>query len=263
VDLCLCPGDARIDQQMQLARMDGSSAAIIHRGGGSNALNDSLLVALAYGKRRFYASSHVDPLSNKDNVEPNKQAILARDVLNEAPNASNLLEASHLGRAGSDPDSGTRMTTALKAVLRTTHSDIVIKLFKDTPRMMQNFMGHMQSGYYDNVVFHRIIPGFMIQTGDPLGDGTGGIWGGEFKDEIWRDFRHNQPFTVSMANASLNTNGLQFFITMVPTPWLDNKHTVFGRVVGGMEVVMAIESVKMDQLDRPLSNVKILSIDLS
>jgi peptidylprolyl isomerase domain and WD repeat-containing protein 1 len=94
-----------------------------------------------------------------------------------------------------------------------------------------------------------------------MGQGESG--GGEFKDEIRRDFRHNQPFTVSIANASLNTNGLQFFITMVPTPWLDNKHTVFGRVVGGMEVVMAIKSVKMDKLDRPLSDVKILSIDLS
>ena len=264
VHLCLCPGDARINQQMQLARTGGSSAAITH-GGGNDVPNDSLLVALAYGKRRFYAFSHVDPLSDKDDVEPDEQMILARDVLNEAPDASDLLEASHLGRAGGDPDSDARMTTASKAVLRTTHGDIAIKLFKDAPRTIQNFVGHSQSGYYDNVVFHRIIPGFMIQTGDPLGDGTGGesIWGGEFEDEIRRDLRHDRPFTVSMANAGPNTNGSQFFITTVPTPWLDNKHTVFGRVVGGMEVVMAIESVKTDELDRPLSEVKILSIDLS
>ena len=261
--LCLCPGDARIDQQMQLARSGGSSAAIVH-GGGNDAPNDSLLIALAYGKRRLYAFSHRDPLSDMDS-EPDERIILARDVLNEAPDASDLLEASHLGRSTDDPDSISKMTTASRAILRTTHGDIVIKLFKDTPRTIQNFVGHTQSGYYDNVFFHRIIPGFMIQTGDPLGDGTGGesIWGGEFEDEIRRDLRHDRPFTVSMANAGPNTNGSQFFITTVPTPWLDNKHTVFGRVVGGMEVVMAIESVKTDELDRPLSEVKILSIDLS
>merc|ERR1711957_499262 len=119
--------------------------------------------------------------------------ILARDILNEAPDASDLLEAFHMGR-NNDPDSSALLTTASKAVLRTTHGDISIKLLapKDTPRTIQNFIGHAQSGYYDNVVFHRIIPGFMIQTGDPLGDGTGGesIWGGEFEDEVRRELRH-------------------------------------------------------------------------
>jgi peptidylprolyl isomerase domain and WD repeat-containing protein 1 len=100
---------------------------------------------------------------------------------------------------------------------------------------MENFLGHCQSGYYDNVLFHRVIAGFMIQTGDPLGDGTGGesIWGNEFDDEILSQLRHDRPFTVSMANAGPNTNGSQFFITTVATPWLDGKHTVFGRVVKG------------------------------
>jgi len=262
--LCLCPGDAKINQQMQLARMGGSSAAISH--GGNDEPNDSLLVALAYGKRRFYTFSHHDPLSNHDQGEPDEQMILARDILNEAPDASDLLEASHLGHSDNDPESSAKLTTATNAILRTTHGDISIKLFpKETPKTIQNFIGHAQSGYYDNVTFHRIIPGFMIQTGDPLGDGTGGesIWGGEFEDEIRRDLRHDRPFTVSMANAGPNTNGSQFFITTVPTPWLDNKHTVFGRVVGGMEVCAALEAVKTDELDRPLSEVKILSIDLS
>lgn len=190
--VCLCPGDAKINQQMQLARMGGSSVAIQH--GGIEGPNDSLLIALAFGKRRFYAFSHHDPLfSSHDQAEPGEEVILARDILNEAPDASDLLEATHLGRSNMN-DEPAILTTASKAILRTTHGDISIKLFKDTPKTVQNFVGHAQSGYYDNVIFHRIIPGFMIQTGDPLGDGTGGesIWGGEFEDEIRRELRHGE-----------------------------------------------------------------------
>jgi len=269
IDISLCPGDAKVDQQLQLARMGGSSAAIKHGSeNGAAPPNDSLLIALAYDKRRFMVFTHHDPLNNNDqDDEPDEQTILARDILNEQPDASDILDASHLGRSGNDPNSSSQLTTATQAILRTTHGDIRIKLLapKETPRTIENFIGHAQSGYYDNVIFHRIIPSFMIQTGDPLGDGTGGesIWGGEFEDEIRRELKHDRPFTVSMANAGPNTNGSQFFITTVPTPWLDNKHTVFGRVVGGMEVVSAIESVKTDELDRPLSEVKILSVDVS
>lgn len=267
IDISLCPGDAKVDQQLQLARMGGSSAAISHQSSnGSAPPNDSLLVALAFDKRRFMVFTHNDPLSNDGQEEPDEQTILARDILNEQPDASDLIEASHLGRSGNDPNSSAQLTTATEAILRTTHGDIRIKLFpKETPRTIENFIGHAQSGYYDNVIFHRIIPSFMIQTGDPLGDGTGGesIWGGEFEDEIRRELRHDRPFTVSMANAGPNTNASQFFITTVACPWLDNKHTVFGRVVGGMDVVTAIESVKTDELDRPLSEVKILSVDVS
>jgi len=269
IDISLCPGDAKVDQQLQLARMGGSSAAIKHGSeNGAAPPNDSLLIALAYDKRRFMVFTHHDPLNNNgQDDEPDEQTILARDILNEQPDASDILDASHLGRSGNDPNSSSQLTTATQAILRTTHGDIRIKLLapKETPRTIENFIGHAQSGYYDNVIFHRIIPSFMIQTGDPLGDGTGGesIWGGEFEDEIRRELKHDRPFTVSMANAGPNTNGSQFFITTVPTPWLDNKHTVFGRVVGGMEVVSAIESVKTDELDRPLSEVKILSVDVS
>ena len=161
--LCLCPGDAKINQQMQLARMGGSSAAIKH--GNVNEANDSLLVALAYGKRRFYAFSHHDPLDKHDQGgEPDEQTILARDILNEAPDASDLLEASHMGRSGNDGEEA-QLITATKAILRTTHGDITIKLFpKEVPKTIQNFIGHAQSGYYDNIIFHRIIPGFMIQV---------------------------------------------------------------------------------------------------
>ena len=114
------------------------------------------------------------------------------------------------------------------------------------------------------MVFHRVIKGFMVQTGDPQGDGTGGesCWGGEFEDEFHRSLKHDRPFTLSMANAGPNTNGSQFFITCVPTPWLDNKHSVFGRCVRGGDVVTAIENVEVDRNDRPVEEIKILNISL-
>ena len=228
IDISLCPGDAKVDQQLQLARMGGSSAAIKH--GSENEVeppNDSLMVALAFDKRRFMVFTHHDPLNNDNQDEPDEQTVLARDILNEQPDASDVLDASHLGRSGND-NSSSQLTTATQAILRTTHGDITIKLFaKETPRTIENFIGHAQSGYYDNVIFHRIIKSFMLQTGDPLGDGTGGesIWGGEFEDEFRRELKHDRPFTVSMANCGPATNGSQFFITTVPCPWLDNKHT--------------------------------------
>ena len=152
-------------------------------------------------------------------------------------------------------------------IMRTNMGDIHIKLFSnECPKTVENFVTHSKNGYYNNIIFHRVIKGFMIQTGDPMGNGTGGesIWGGEFGDEFHRTLRHDRPFTVSMANAGPNTNGSQFFITTVPTPWLDNKHTVFGRVVKGFEVVSNIESLKVNKHDKPVEkDVKILSMEVS
>lgn len=105
------------------------------------------------------------------------------------------------------------------AILRTTSGDIHMRLFPDAaPKAVENFITHAKNGYYDNLIFHRIIKGFMIQTGCPFGDGTGGesIWGDDFEDEFSREFKHDRPYTVSMANAGPNTNGSQFFITVAP-----------------------------------------------
>lgn len=105
------------------------------------------------------------------------------------------------------------------AILRTTSGDIHMRLFPDAaPKAVENFVTHAKNGYYDNLIFHRIIKGFMIQTGCPFGDGTGGesIWGDDFEDEFSREFKHDRPYTVSMANAGPNTNGSQFFITVAP-----------------------------------------------
>eukprot|EP01066_Platyproteum_vivax_P010039 Platyproteum_vivax@DN4467_c0_g1_i1.p1 len=176
-----------------------------------------------------------------------------RDILNEKPTKDETQVASDFGGG----------KTGRQATLHTTMGDIVLKLFQqEAPRTVENFATHGRRGYYNNVLFHRVIKGFMLQTGDPNGDGTGGesIWGGEFEDEFHRACKHDRPFTVSMANAGPNTNGSQFFITTVPCPWLDNKHTVFGRVIEGMDVVSNIEKVQTNADDRPLLDIKIISV---
>ncbi len=154
-----------------------------------------------------------------------------------------------------------------RAILHTTMGDVTVELFPDVaPKACQNFSTHAKQNYYSGTTFHRVIKSFMIQGGDPQGDGTGGesIWGRPFEDEFSSKYRHDRAGVLSMANAGPGTNGSQFFITTVPTPHLDNKHTVFGRVTLGMDVVHAIENVKVNpKNNRPLTPIKIVSITVS
>lgn len=126
------------------------------------------------------------------------------------------------------------------AILHTDAGDIVLSLHADkAPRTVNNFVFLARQGFYDGVIFHRVIANFMAQGGDPTGRGSGGP-GYQFADEFHPTLRHDKPGVLSMANAGPNTNGSQFFITHVPTPWLDGKHSVFGQVIGGMDVLMSI-----------------------
>jgi cyclophilin family peptidyl-prolyl cis-trans isomerase len=143
--------------------------------------------------------------------------------------------------------------------IKTTLGDIKVKLYDGTPIHRDNFIKLVNSGFYDGVSFHRVIKDFMVQGGDPTGKGTGGP-GYKFGDEFHPGLKHDKPGMLSMANAGPNTNGSQFFITHVPTPWLDNKHTIFGRVVEGMDVLMSIPP--RDPMHPEYPGVKILKVNI-
>jgi peptidyl-prolyl cis-trans isomerase A (cyclophilin A) len=162
------------------------------------------------------------------------------------------------------------MTPGLYAHFDTSQGRFTVRLFeKETPRTVTNFVGLAEGTrefrdpktgaaskrpFYDGIIFHRVIDGFMIQGGDPLGQGFGGP-GYNFADEFHPSLRHNRPGLLSMANAGPNTNGSQFFITLAATPHLDNRHSIFGEVVEGFDVVQKIGQVKTDRNDRPLTPV--------
>jgi cyclophilin family peptidyl-prolyl cis-trans isomerase len=144
------------------------------------------------------------------------------------------------------------------AIIKTNMGTIEIELFADKAvKTVQNFVGLAKKGYYNGIIFHRVIDNFMIQGGDPTGTGMGGesLWGKPFEDEVKTGLKHSSEGILSMANSGPNTNGSQFFITLVATPWLDGKHTVFGKVIKGMDVVKAIGKVKTGKGDKPLTNV--------
>lgn len=167
------------------------------------------------------------------------------------------------------------MTTA---IFETSEGTFRIKLFdRQTPKTVANFIGlaegtkewvdsktgdRVKKKFYDNLTFHRVIPDFMIQGGCPLGDGRGGPGNPPFEDEIVSSLKHSKPGILSMANSGPNTNGSQFFITVKPTPWLDGKHTIFGEVVEGMDIVTKISKVTRDVRDKPVKPVIIRSLKI-
>src|SRR5258707_2361141 len=169
------------------------------------------------------------------------------------------------------------MTNVLTATLRTNRGTVVVRLFPDhAPKTVRNFVELAEGGrewtgtrpratgaakLYEGTIFHRVIPRFMIQGGDPLGTGTGGP-GYKFGDEIPPDLRFDRPYLLAMANAGPGTNGSQFFITTAPTPWLTGKHTIFGEVVDGTNVVDEISHVQTSRGDRPVQDVVLESVEI-
>lgn len=141
------------------------------------------------------------------------------------------------------------------AVMQTNQGVMELELYeKRAPITTKNFIDLAQKGFYDNLTFHRIIKDFMIQGGDPEGDGMGGP-GYEIKDEFHPELKHDTSGILSMANAGANTGGSQFFITLVPTPHLDNRHAVFGKVIKGEDVLKKIGTVETDSMDKPINPV--------
>ncbi|XP_027205609.2 peptidylprolyl isomerase domain and WD repeat-containing protein 1 [Dermatophagoides pteronyssinus] len=222
--------------------------------------SDPTIFSTGFRKNRFYLFTKREPDDSAINSsEDSVLTGLERDVFNEKPSREDMIAATSSESSGSQKLSE-------NVIIHTTMGDIQVKLFaKDCPKTVENFVTHSRNGYYNNHIFHRVIRQFMIQTGDPTGTGTGGtsIWGREFSDEIVSHLKHDKPFTLSMANAGPNTNGSQFFITVIATPWLDGKHTVFGRVTKGMEVIQAISQVRTNpKTDKPYDDIKILNIQV-
>jgi peptidylprolyl isomerase domain and WD repeat-containing protein 1 len=206
LDLALFQG-APAKKGIQTIAMAASSNPLLQE----KATRDPTLFATAYKKARFYLFGR-----GKDDEAKSSE----RDVFNERPTLDD--------RTMVVEDKPAKAALPTEATIHTSKGDIHLKLFPHlAPKTVENFVTHARNGYYNNVIFHRVIKKFMLQGGDPTGTGSGGesIWGGEFEDEFNPSATHDQAYTLSSANAGPNTNGSQFFITTVSTPWLDNKHT--------------------------------------
>ena len=149
-----------------------------------------------------------------------------------------------------------------KVTFRTNQGTFKVEMLEDSaPKTAENFITLVQKGFYNGVIFHRVIDGFMIQGGDPTGTGRGGP-GYQIPDEFGKGLRHDVEGMLSMANAGPNTGGSQFFVTLAPTPWLDGKHAIFGKVIEGMDVVRKIGKVQTRPGDRPAQDVVMEDVSL-
>eukprot|EP01080_Neovahlkampfia_damariscottae_P001287 gene1287-11372_t len=254
--------DKIIMTQDQLAKLEKKRKKAIDFSGVENSTEiislykivdyDPTLFCCAFSKKRFYLFTKREP--DESEVYEKGQG---RDVFNEKPTKEDTTKIMPLPKA----------KLGKRAVIHTDFGDIFFKLYPEyAPKTVENFTVHSQNGYYNNLIFHRVIKGFMIQTGDPKGDGTGGtsIWGRDFEDEFDPNLRFEQPGVLAMANSSSpNSNGSQFFITTTVTKWLNDKHTIFGEVIKGIDVVQLIENVEVDKTDKPKKQeIKIINVEI-
>lgn len=173
-------------------------------------------------------------------------------------NADNMITEKTTENTSAVPKTAT-------ATIETTQGTFTVRLLCDVaPKACENFIALAEKGYYNDIIFHRVIKGFMIQGGDPTGTGTGGqsIWGKTFEDEYSPKARFDRPGMLAMANRGPSTNGSQFFITTAPTAWLNNRHTIFGEISDGMPTIQKIENAPTDGRDKPLTPIKILKITI-
>ena len=241
INICLFQGES-LKNKNSLIQTNINSNTSFH----VEKIVDPLLFACAYRSNRFYIFTKKEP-DNK----------LKRDIINE-----DIDELKNKNSNKNKKQENNELSE--KAIIETSKGEIFVNLFyKECPKTVKNFVTLAKRGYYDGLIFHRVIKNFMIQTGDPKGNGTGGesIYGSPFKDELNANLLHEE-YTLSMANAGPDTNGSQFFITTVPCHWLDGKHTVFGRVYEGKDVVKLIEEEECDRNNKPLNNVVMNTIKI-
>jgi len=196
-------------------------------------------------------------------VAPTATAIPAMPVLTPTPIAvATTTGGAKIKQYSQPPPITLQADKGYVATITTNKGAIVIELLsKEAPKTVNNFVFLARENFYDGVIFHRVIKDFMLQGGDPTGTGTGGP-GYRFEDETVPSLVFDRPGLLAMANAGPNTNGSQFFITVVPTPWLNGRHTIFGRVTEGQDVVEAISTVPTNVRDKPLQDVVIERIEI-
>ena len=215
---------------------------------------DSCLFCTGSGTNRFYLITKSSPPTS---LVSEKRTILSdRDIQNETITSTSDL---------SSPLQSLTLHSGKFTVLHTDMGDIKLELFTEfAPKATANFITHCKNGYFNRMIFHRVVRDFMIQSGDPNSDGTGGssVWDKEFEDEFHTSLNFEKPFMLCMANSGPNTNASQWFITVVPSPWLYRKHTVFGKVVSGFETVLKISNVAVGKFSKPLVPVVIRDVEV-